>query len=120
MSSLLAALTPALGSILVLITGVAALPVLLAGQPEPLPRSGTSAPGAMALVLARTASGTWYANGVPMQQSVLARQLRARGAALRIRFLPSPGLTTAQVSQQLEWLRRQSRTTVQLELAGQG
>lgn len=120
MNPLVLALTPALGAFLVLITAVAGLPVLLAGSPEPVPRSRASAPGAVALVLARTASGTWYANGVPVQQVVLARQLRARGAALRIRFLPSPGLSTAQVSEQLEWLRRQSRTAVQLELAGQG
>ncbi|NDG74088.1 MAG: hypothetical protein EBX49_01865 [Synechococcaceae bacterium WB8_1B_136] len=120
MSPMLAALTPALGSILVVITGVAALPVLLAGSPEPLPRRAVAAPAAMALVLARTASGTWYANGLPMRQELLARQLRARGASLRIRFLPSPGLSAAEVSQQLEWLRRQSRGAVQLELASQG
>jgi hypothetical protein len=53
-------------------------------------------------------------------QPDLARRLRQQGPSLRIRFLASPGLTTAEVSEAMAWLRRQSSTSVQLELATQG
>jgi hypothetical protein len=114
------ALVPSLASALVLLTAVAALPVLLAGAPEPTLRLPVAPATALVLVLAKSNSGVWYANGTPVPQLQLARRLRQQGPTLRIRFLASSGLTTAQVSEAMAWLRRHSRTAVQLELAQQG
>jgi hypothetical protein len=114
------ALVPSLAAALLVLTAVAALPGLLAGAPEPTLRRPLASATALVLVLAKSSSGVWYANGTAVPQSELARRLRQQGPTFRIRFLASPGLTTAQVSEALVWLRRQSRTSVQLELANQG
>jgi hypothetical protein len=114
------ALVPSLSAALLVLTAVAGLPVLLAGAPEPTLRRPVVSATALVLVLAKSRSGVWYANGTVVPQLALARRLRQQGSAFRIRFLPSPGLTTAQVSEAMAWLRRQSGTSVQLEMANQG
>jgi hypothetical protein len=114
------ALVPSFAAVLSVLTAVACLPVLLAGAPEPTLRRPVASATALVLVLAKSSSGVWYANGTAVPQPDLARRLRQQGPRFRIRFLASPGLTTAQVSDAMAWLRRQSRTSVQLELATQG
>jgi hypothetical protein len=114
------ALVPSLTAALLVLSAVASLPVLLAGAPEPMLGRSVASATALVLVLAKSSGGVWYANGIPVPQPDLARRLRQQGPSLRIRFLASPGLTTAEVSEAMAWLRRQSSTSVQLELATQG
>ena len=118
MKRLLTALSPTLAAMVLMLAIVAALPrVLIAREPLPLPPRAT-APGSLPVVLVLTASGDWYADGVPVDPQTLERRVVARGASLVIRFLPSAQLSTADVTASLGWLRRRTAGPVELELVG--
>jgi biopolymer transport protein ExbD len=118
MKPLLTALSPTLAALVLMLAVVAALPtVLIAREPIPLPPRAP-APGALPVVLVLTASGDWYADGVPVDAQTLEQRLAARGASLVVRFLPSAQLSTADVTASLGWLRRRTAGPVELELVG--
>jgi hypothetical protein len=115
---LLVALAPTLTALLALLVLIGALPwLVLAQRPitvSSLDRDITQVP----VVLVRTASGGWLADGQPVDAITLERRLAARGASLLIRFLPSPQLSVAEVSSTLAWLRSRSAAPVELERLG--
>lgn len=117
MKPLLWAVAPTAASLLLLLTVVAALPVLLAGSPEPQPLRQPQGGAKTALVLVRSGSGQWYADGTAVDAATLRRRLQARAGRFQISFLPSPALAAGEVTASLAWLRQVSASPVQLELA---
>lgn len=130
MTAMLALVMPATATTLVVLTAAASLPALLVAAPEPKVRANQPAARAETLLIVRSARGAWYVNGSPVSEAALGERLgrqRLRLAqagpqapGLRLRYLPSPGLGSGEVSRSLAWLQRQSGSPVQLQLAGDG
>ncbi|WP_411869829.1 hypothetical protein [Vulcanococcus limneticus] len=130
MTGMLALVMPATATTLVVLTATASLPALLGGSPEPRAQASQTTTGAETLLIVRSAIGAWSVNGSPLSEATLGERLRRQrlrlaqagpqGPAVRVHFLPSPGLGSGEVSRNLAWLQRQSGSPVQLQLAGGG
>jgi len=117
MTSPLLALAPSLTTLVALLSVVSLLPGVQGPGSQPRPRPAPP-PREQQVVLVRTLRGQWLADGVAVERLTLQRRLRARGASLQVRFLPSARLSAGEVSASLAWLRRHSAGPIQLELAG--
>lgn len=130
MTGLLALVMPATATTLVVLTATASLPPLLVGPPEPRAQARPSITHAETLLIVRSAIGAWSVNGSPLSEATLGERLRRQRLrlaqagpqvpAVRLHFLPSPGLNSGEVRRSLAWLQRQSGSPVQLQLAGGG
>lgn len=118
MNALIVGFTPTLIALLAVLSLVGALPSLLRAQHAvAVPPAGPGV-GRVPVILVRTVTGRWFADGRPVDPLTLERRLAARGASLAIRFLPSTQLSVAEVSASLAWLRQRTAGSVQLELRG--
>jgi len=129
-TGMLALVMPATATTLVVLTATASLPAFLVPRPEAKAPAKQPLGRAETLLIVRSALGTWYVNGSPVGEAALGDRLRRQrlrlaqagpqGPSVRMRYLPSPGLGSGEVSRSLAWLQRQSGSPVQLQLAGGG
>jgi hypothetical protein len=109
---------PLAAAVLLVCTTVVSLPVLLAAGVEARRPPAEAAHFRAPLLVARSARGRWFLDGQPIAAAALARLLASpAGSARSVRLLAGDGMTIAEVSHGLAWLRRHAGASVQLEPA---